>query len=79
MGTDKDRRRVQALLKRERQGWRMQRLIALKLGFDSSRSDAQIVAAVGRSKATLHRWFALYRQGGLDAVLRRDYQGRQSK
>lgn len=79
MGTDSDRRRVQALLKTETEGWRMQRLIALKLGFDSGKSDAEIVEAVGRSKATLHRWFAHYREGGVDAVLQREYQGGQSK
>ncbi|MGE9296683.1 MAG: IS630 family transposase [Puniceicoccales bacterium] len=62
-------------MKTETQGWRMQRLFALNLGFDSRQRDEDIVEAVGCSRATLHRWFAAYRKGGLDVVLRREYEG----
>lgn len=80
MGTDKDRERVRSLLKSERSGWRKERLIALKLGFSEENTLEQISQIVGRSTATVQRWFAQYRRGGLDSVLSRGYEesGRKS-
>ncbi len=78
LGNDIDRERIQALLKTEATGWRTQRLVALRLGFDPGNSDDDISEAVGKSKATIYRWFATYREGGLEAVLTRGYKGTKS-
>lgn len=80
MGNDKDCERVRSLLKNERSGWRKERLIALKLGFSEENTLEQISEIVGRSTATVQRWFAQYRRGGLDSVLSRGYEesGRKS-
>ncbi|WP_309397870.1 helix-turn-helix domain-containing protein [Cerasicoccus maritimus] len=65
-------------MKTEATGWRTQRLVALRLGFDPCKSDDDISEAVGKSKATIYRWFATYREGGLEAVLNRGYKGTKS-
>ncbi len=78
LGNDTDRDRIKALLKSELTGWQAQRLLALRLGFDPRNSDDAISEAVGKSKATIYRWFATYREGGLEAVLNRGYEGTES-
>ena len=75
MGTEEDRRRVDDLLKTEKEGWKRDRLIALKMGFSPDNSLEAIASMIGGSKATLQRWFDTYRSEGLDASLVRNYAG----
>lgn len=75
MGTEEDRSRVRELLKSEKQGWKRDRLIALKMGFSPENSLEAIADTIGGSAATVQRWFRLYREDGLEASLRRNYGG----
>ena len=65
MGTDEDRQRVQQLLTEEKEGWRKERLIALKMGFGTENTLDEISEVTGRSVPTIQRWFSFYRQGGI--------------
>ena len=76
LGTQSDGERIKKLLKAQQACWLRERLIALKMGFHAENSTEFIAESTGRSKATLQRWFASYRKGGLEAVLKRDYKGR---
>ena len=60
MGTEEDRSEIAGRLRTEKQGWRRERLIALKMGFCPGNS-------VEASAPTVQRWFAAYRKGGLEA------------
>ena len=73
MGTDEDRERIKTLLNKESVGWRKERLVALKMGFQPHHTIDDIGAVVGRGKATIQRWFDKYRAEGLGAVLTRAY------
>ena len=46
---------------------------ALKMGFSASNTKAFIAESLGVSERTVARWFTVYRQHGLDAVLKRGY------
>ena len=73
LGEEADHQRIKSLLKAKNPGWKQIRLTALTMGFDVSNSLEFIAASVGVSTPTLWRWFTLYRQEGLDAVLKRHY------
>ena len=49
------------------------RLCALKMGFSASNTKAFIAESLCVSERTVARWFTVYRQHGLDAVLKRGY------
>ena len=49
------------------------RLCALKMGLSASNTKAFIAESLGVSDRTVARWFTIYRQHGLDAVLKRGY------
>lgn len=76
LGSDEERERVKSLLLKEKEGWRKERLIALKMGLSSFNTLEQISEATGRSVPTIQRWLSRYRKEGLEALLRRDYKGR---
>lgn len=80
LGTPEDRHHVRKLLKGADEGWRKERLIALKLGFSSENTLEDIAEVVCRDRATVQRWFRQFKQGGFNAVLKRNYtdQGRPS-
>ena len=80
LGTPEDRHHVRILLKDADEGWRKERLIALKLGFSTDNTLEDIAEVVCRDRAPVQRWFKLFKQGGFDAVLKRNYtdQGRPS-
>ena len=69
LGNDEDRDKITKLLKKESDGDRKERLIALKLGFSDQNKLNDIAKIVGRDRATVQRWFAHYRRKGLDSVL----------
>jgi transposase len=52
-----------------------ERLQAIMLG-QQSYTLAEIAWIVGRGRATVARWIRLYRQGGLEALLKTRYKGR---
>lgn len=76
MGTDEDRQQVSGLLKTKKEGWRLERLVALKMGFSPENMLAGISEAIGRDIMTIQRWFKTYREEGLGVVLKRHYKGR---
>ena len=73
LGEPADRQRVKVLLKGDNPGWKQSRLTALKMGFNADNETDLIAESVGVSVATVCRWFATYREHGLDAVLERGY------
>ncbi len=73
MGNDEDHSRISELLKSEKQGWKRDRLIALKMGFSPGNSVKAIAATIGSSVPTVQRWFDRYRERGLEAALTRNY------
>ena len=73
LGEAADRQKIQALLKGRNPGWMQTRLCALKMGFSASNTKAFIAESLGVSERTVARWFTVYRQHGLDAVLKRGY------
>lgn len=75
MGTDEDRAKLKALLRRRLDDRSRERLIALKMGFDESNSLTIISEATGRGRATIQRWFDLYRREGLEALITSRYSG----
>jgi len=75
----KDGKRVNSLLRAEKEGWRKERLIALRMGFSSSNTLETISGILGRDKATIQRWFTLYRRSGLEGLLNRTHKGRPYK
>lgn len=58
-----------ALSERARSAEDRRRLTAVKLGFEPSHSLDYIAEVTGASVATIKRWFAAYRAGGVDALL----------
>lgn len=79
MGTDEDRQKVAGFLKTEKEGWRVERLIALKMGFSAENTLAEISEVIGRDVMTIQRWFNTYRKEGLEVVLKRHYKGRTGR
>jgi hypothetical protein len=73
LGEAADRQKIQSLLKGRNPGWMQTRLCALKMGFSASNTKAFIAKSLGVSERTVARWFTVYRQHGLDAVLKRGY------
>ena len=71
LGEPADRQKVKALLKENNPGWKQTRLAALKMGFNSENTNAFIAESLGVSEPSVKRWFAAFRQGGLEAVLER--------
>lgn len=57
-------------LQQESPGWKRERLLALKLGLEGEASLEDIAAAVGHARSTIQAWFELYREKGLERVLR---------
>ena len=76
LGTDKEREQVKSLLLKEQEGWRKERLVALKMGMSACNSLKHISDATGRSVATIQRWFCCYRKEGLEGLLKRGFKGR---
>ena len=63
---------VLCLLKTEPSGWRRERLLAVKLGFEESNSLNMIAETLDRSQTTIQTWFDRYRRGGLDGLLKKE-------
>ena len=79
LGEEADRQQIKALLKENNPGWKQSRLTALKMGFNGETPLEFISESLGVSPSTLRRWFATFRQDGLEAVLNRHYgMGRPS-
>jgi transposase len=57
------------VLKKERVGWKRDRLIATRLGLEGKLSLQEIAEATGHSRSTIQRWFDGYRKGGIAGLL----------
>jgi len=75
MGTDEERAKVKELLKGKLKDWQRERLIALKMGFESHHSLESIGEIVERHRDTIQSWFERYRGGGIEALLKRNFVG----
>jgi transposase len=63
---------VERRLKKEPPGGRRERLLAVQMGLEGERSLEQIGVAVGHARSTIQEWFARFREGGVDLLLRDD-------
>jgi transposase len=59
----------------ERDGWRKTRLLAVKLAARGQHTSAEVADICGIARGHLFRWLAAVRQGGLEALLKRDKPG----
>lgn len=66
---------VRRRLKKEPPGWRRERLLAVQLGLEGGQSLEQIAETVSRARSTLQEWFARFREGGLELLLRDERAG----
>ena len=66
---------VRRRLKKEPPGWRRERLVAVRLGLEGGQSLEQIAAAVSHSRSTIQEWFARFREGGVELLLRDERAG----
>jgi transposase len=66
---------VRRRLKKEPPGWRRERLLAVQLGMEGEQSLDQIAAAVSHARSTIQEWFARFREGGLELLLRDERAG----
>jgi transposase len=62
-------------LQKEPPGWKRERLLALKHGLEGKMGLDEIAEAVGRGRASIQRWFDLYRAEGLERVLLKEHAG----
>jgi len=61
--------------KSEKESWKRERLLAVKLLIESDRKIDEVVEIVGRARSAVYGWLKLYRQGGLQALLTRAKRG----
>lgn len=61
--------------KSEPAGWRRERLLAVQLGMEGELHLDQIATAVGRARSTIQEWFARFREGGMEGLLRDERAG----
>lgn len=59
----------------EKDGWRKNRLLAIKLAARGEHTSAEIADLCGIARGHLFRWLAAVRAGGLEALLARDKPG----
>ena len=59
----------------EKDGWRKNRLLAVKLAARGEHTSAEIADLCGIARGHLFRWLAAVRKGGLEALLMRDKPG----
>jgi transposase len=59
----------------ERDGWRKTRLLAVKLAARGDHTSAEVADICGIARGHLFRWLAAVREGGLEALLKRDKPG----
>lgn len=59
----------------EKDGWRKNRLLAIKLAARGEHTSAEIADLCGIARGHLFRWLAAVRAGGLEALLKRDKPG----
>lgn len=64
-------REVLRLLKKTPAGWRRERLLAVKLGLENELGIREIAEQLGRAHQTVQDWFNLFREGGLDLLLKK--------
>ena len=59
----------------EKDGWRKNRLLAIKLAARGEHTSAEIADLCGIARGHLFRWLATVRKGGLEALLTREKPG----
>lgn len=71
IGDAADRRKIKRLLKNNNPVWKQTRLTALKMAFSLGNLVSLIAESCGVGVTTVNRWIASYKDGGLDAALKR--------
>jgi len=71
IGDAAERRKIKRLLKKNNPGWKQTRLTALKMAFSPDNPVSLIAESCGVGVTTVNRWIASYKDGGLDAALKR--------
>ncbi len=66
---------IDALHAKEPDGWRKNRLLAVKLAAKGEFTSDEIADFCGVSRTHIYRWFKIAREGGLDALLEREKPG----
>lgn len=71
IGDAADRRKIKRLLENNNPVWKQTRLTALKMAFSPDDPVSLIAESCGVGVTTVNRWIASYKDGGLDAALKR--------
>lgn len=66
---------IDALHAKEPDGWRKNRLLAVKLAAKGEFTSDEIADLCGVSRTHIYKWFRIAREGGLDALLEREKPG----
>lgn len=66
---------IDALHAKEPDGWRKNRLLAVKLAAKGEFTSDEIADLCGVSRTHIYKWFKIVREGGLDALLEREKPG----
>ena len=61
--------------KTEKESWKQERLLTIKLLMESDRKIDEVVEIVGKARSAVYRWLKKYRQGGIEALLTRGNSG----
>ena len=64
----------------EKTGWKKERLLAIKLLLEGELDIAAVARLVGRHRNSINDWIKLFRNGGIEALLKRgEGSGRKGK
>lgn len=58
--------------RKEKPGWRKQRLLSIKLGLEAKLTNKEIAAIVGCHPDTINNWLNQFREGGIKLLLTKD-------
>ena len=68
---------IDAGLKTHSEPYQQNRLLAVRMAQQGKWTRAQIGEALGKGRATITPWLAAYRTGGIEALLKRGYLGKE--
>ena len=62
--------KVMLLYKTEKVAWKKERLLAIKLLLETDKSYDEVAGIVGRARSRIQVWTKLFRDKGLDGIIR---------
>lgn len=75
----KQAEKVEERFKQERPGWSKERLQTVRLALAGDKGLKEIAQIVGRSRSTVQIWLDMYRQGGVEALMKEPGRGKGPK